>query len=371
MENNKNKENKINLKISYNYQKENNNSISFLSQKIENHDNILRNSPPFLSRFKTKVIYNQMEKCICKICIDNSFGTGFFCNIPFKDNSNLLPVLVTNNHVLGEKEISEGKSITIFINDEIIEREISIDKERLTYTNKEYDFTFIELKESDNLPINALEIDYEAYNFQTPEYYNKICIYLLHYPMAKKVSKSVGIINKINYNYSINHTCSSSPGSSGGPIINLNNFKVLGIHKGNHKKENYNIGIFIKRAIKIFYKGLKDANKLPLKLKDKTFLEYIEYEKVEQMEKTLNRESMIKNYNISLYFMISKYSLQIQILCSYESLFIDIESIFYKICPKYQSKDCFFLYNGEVINRFKTIKDLGIESMNVVIVHSN
>ena len=47
----------------------------------------------------TKII-KQMEKCRCKIEIDQDKGTGFFCNLPFPDKNKTLPVLITNNHII-------------------------------------------------------------------------------------------------------------------------------------------------------------------------------------------------------------------------------------------------------------------------------
>ena len=66
-----------------------------------------------------KIILSQMEKCICKIyCPIEGTGTGFFCLIPFPDKLNLLPILITNNHILEEKDINEGKIISFSINND-------------------------------------------------------------------------------------------------------------------------------------------------------------------------------------------------------------------------------------------------------------
>ena len=48
---------------------------------------------------------DHMKNYICKIYNGGAIGTGFFCNVPFPDNSNLLKVLITNKLVLNEKEI--------------------------------------------------------------------------------------------------------------------------------------------------------------------------------------------------------------------------------------------------------------------------
>jgi len=66
----------------------------------------------------TKKIIEQMEKCICKIYLNKGgLGTGFFCKIPF--NNSLLPVLITNNHVLNENDIDNNKIIKLTINNKV------------------------------------------------------------------------------------------------------------------------------------------------------------------------------------------------------------------------------------------------------------
>ena len=51
---------------------------------------------------KTEKIINQMKKCVCKIYSNGSTGTGFFTKIPYKNE--YVKVLITNNHVLNEKD---------------------------------------------------------------------------------------------------------------------------------------------------------------------------------------------------------------------------------------------------------------------------
>ena len=54
-----------------------------------------------LNESSIKTCLNQINNCVCKIqCNEGGCGTGFFCNI--QDNWNILRVLITNNHVLGE-----------------------------------------------------------------------------------------------------------------------------------------------------------------------------------------------------------------------------------------------------------------------------
>ena len=133
----------------------------------------------------------QMKNSICKIKCKEGHGTGFLWLIPNPSKLKQLRVLITNNHVLNEKDIEDKQIIEITINNDSIKKEIVIDNLRKTYTNKDYDTTFIEVKESDNFNINSfLEIDYEIYEEIPKEKYIQKSIYLLHYPNSEKVKYS-------------------------------------------------------------------------------------------------------------------------------------------------------------------------------------
>ena len=59
-----------------------------------------------------KISLEQMEKSICKIkCSEGGYGTGFFLNIININDWNSIPLkaLISNNHVLTEKDISPRK----------------------------------------------------------------------------------------------------------------------------------------------------------------------------------------------------------------------------------------------------------------------
>ena len=50
---------------------------------------------------ETKKILEQMKTSICKINIDGKKGTGFFTKIPI--NEKLIPVFITNHHVINKE----------------------------------------------------------------------------------------------------------------------------------------------------------------------------------------------------------------------------------------------------------------------------
>ena len=86
-------------------------------------------------------------------------------------------------------------------------------------------------------------------------------IYILHYPKNKRLV-SYGLMKNISDGKKINHYCNTERGSSGSPILSLNNFKVIGVHYGGfEKKIKLNFGTFIKYAINEFNNKFKNENK--------------------------------------------------------------------------------------------------------------
>ena len=104
-------------------------------------------------------------------------------------------------------------------------------------------------------------------------------IYLLHYPNGIEAKISDGTIQNIEEdNFTIHHLCDSDSGSSGGPLISLDSFKVIGIHKGASKKGNWNLGSLIKEPIEEFCNNDKNQKGNNEENKDKSEnLKIIEY----------------------------------------------------------------------------------------------
>ena len=226
-------------------------------------EKLIENQPIPVSIDGTKKILFQMENCICKIYLKNGEkGTGFFCKIPF--NNNILPVLITNNHILKENDIEDNNILEISINNEI--KEIKIDNSRKKYTNsdKNIDITIIEIRPNKDGIYNYLELDEkEIYkNEKNIELeYKKKSIYILHYPKGK-LKVSYGLIKDLIDNKRINHYCRTEEGSSGSPILSLETFKVIGIHYGSSQNNKMNYGTFIKYVIDLFNRyNNKNKNK--------------------------------------------------------------------------------------------------------------
>ena len=75
----------------------------------------LNDYPNSVSLKGTEIILDQMKNMICKIYIKEEFnGTGFFCKIRYNDD--LLPVLITNNHIINESILETEQKISISMN---------------------------------------------------------------------------------------------------------------------------------------------------------------------------------------------------------------------------------------------------------------
>ena len=211
----------------------------------------LNESPIPISIEQTEKILIQMRKSICKIFKGHN-GTGFFCKFPLLNSKEYLYVLITNNHILGKDDIKNNSTVTFTIGDETNIRNIKINTKRKKYTNVELDITIIEIKpEKDNISKNNfLELDDNINQDEESlkNFYEKKSIYLLGYPEAKEVKVSYGVINTLNLDKKkINHLCNTKEGSSGSPILLLENSKIIGVHFGcPGKKFEVNYGTFIK-----------------------------------------------------------------------------------------------------------------------------
>ena len=120
-------------------------------------EKLINTSPEPVTFEGIATILNQMNKCVCKI-YNKYEGTGFFTKIPF--NQILLPVLITNNHVLGENEIKNNNIITVSLNYDKEIKTIEINNDRKVFTNKQLDITIIEIKENkDNINNEYIDLD--------------------------------------------------------------------------------------------------------------------------------------------------------------------------------------------------------------------
>ena len=126
-------------------------------------------------------------------------------------------------------------------------KSIKINEDSIIYSsdNNKYDIIIIKIKDEDEIN-NYLEIEENIFKDEAENMFKNESIYILHHPNGNEASISYGCgIEKISY-YDIKHECNTDHCSSGGPIINSLNNKVIGIHKGYLKRKGFNIGTFLK-----------------------------------------------------------------------------------------------------------------------------
>ena len=226
-------------------------------------EKIISNNIEIIDAESIKIMVQKMSS-IGKICCEDGFGTGYLVNIPFPDQSHPLEVLMTNNHVLEEKDITLGKNIKISFDNDKSTKIININNKRKVYTNKKLDTTIIEIfkKEDKFENIPFLDIDEKSLLIDDPEKkYKNISVYMLHYLLGDKLDFSPGkILNIDKIKSKIEHSCSTEMGSSGGPLLNFINHKIIGIHKGS--KKDYNLATLIKAPIEEFNKKFKNKEKI-------------------------------------------------------------------------------------------------------------
>ena len=196
---------------------------------------------------QTKKILEQMENYICKIIIDkDTKGTGFLCKIPLHGDNKLAPVLITNNNVINDDILARKKDIIIksFCTSSIKQKTLNLSN-RTAYNNKKLGISIIEIVNKDGFKnINMFELDEDMLSGKTDKFIDK-SIYMIH-SNQKTLYVSYGLVNDIGKNQSYNfmHTCKAFNGSSGSPILNLENNKIIGIHSSTNV--NINEGFFFK-----------------------------------------------------------------------------------------------------------------------------
>ena len=243
----------VSHEFSINISEKNKNIINETENEENNDEKYINDSPKIISYARIKTIIEQMEKCICKIKVEeNKYGTGFFCEIPFPDKKKMLPVLITNNHIINKF----NANISLLKKKDKDWKNIKLLNDRYLYTNEAYDITIIEIKPIDENK-NFLKLDKtliddiitEDSNFNA--HLEGQTIYTIQYPEGE-LSVSFGILRKRmqDKEYEFLHSSSTSKGSSGSPILNLDN-NVIGIHKGPADSNN-NKGSFLNDALKEF-----------------------------------------------------------------------------------------------------------------------
>ena len=212
---------------------------SILQSKRENE--ILNGHPSIPMKLAKKA-----EKSICKITYnyDNKekFGTGFFMKF-----SNSLKLLITNYHILNPKLMNIKIQIELCNNEKMI---LNFMRRYIKFMEIQ-DITAIEIKETDKIYKYIQFLNYDSnYNQCGYDIYKNSFVFSIEHPLGNDAACASGSIIKIYNNFEFDHDIYTDYGSSGCPIILLNDLMmVIGIHKNSDKRLKINGGSFIGELI--------------------------------------------------------------------------------------------------------------------------
>lgn len=187
-------------------------------------------------------------KSICIIKLKNGYGTGFFCKIIYPDDDHLFKCLITNNHVLKKNFFETNKEIELEIDS--IKYTIDLNINRKIWTNEEIDYTIIEIKKEDNIEYFLTYDDNITRKSFSYKDYKDEGIIVPTFMENRQLETDKGKVILSSNNFLFFHNLNTDEGSSGGPIVLVNNYRVMGIHRGFYEECKKNLGIFLCEILK-------------------------------------------------------------------------------------------------------------------------
>ena len=281
------------------------NSVGYINNKYANiNECIIKNTINYLIPGK---LIEKLSESILRIEFENKISTGFFMKMNFQEINRKF--LLTCAHSIIKENIESKITISIFYGkaEQETEKKIELDNNKRfikCFIDDDIDATIIEILPEDEIPENKYL--YPDLNYQDGyEQYFKSNIYTAGYPNFNiyKGEKyfSAGEILGFRFindnNYHFLHNCSTKAGSSGSPLININQ-QVVGIHYGCNIKRTVNHGVFIGSIIDILYK----EEKVNIILNGKIDDEKINQSKIVKEDVNIynNKEKIINDRNVKI-----------------------------------------------------------------------
>ena len=208
---------------------------------------------------------------------------------------------MTNYHIINPSVENENIEIEIYNKKKM---KLEFKNRYIKYIEKPKDITMIEIKESDEIYNDIIFLDYDL-NCIKQRYplYKGENVFSIQHPYGEDASCASGKIIEVN-EYEFDHDISTNNGSSGCPIILLNNninlIQVIGIHKEGDKKHNINGGTFIGE---IFNKNL---NTIEIKKEEIIEKENPNKESNEDIKEKKKEKNEIKEENNFLLNIVSE-----------------------------------------------------------------
>ena len=204
-------------------------------------------NPSLISESIIDKLCNSIARIEFKLNNQLKISTGFFIKLNIKKKQ--YKFIQTCEHSITQDNIDSKIIIDIYYGK--VENEtkfiIELDKnKRYIKAYKLLDTTLIEIIDKDNIPEDKFLLPDLNYINGFSQYKNQQ-VFTAGYPNVsihkKEKHLSSGIIKR-NGKKQFQHTCDTREGSSGSPLLNINN-QVIGMHFGCDKKEENNFGTFI------------------------------------------------------------------------------------------------------------------------------
>jgi len=203
----------------------------------------------------------KLAETIVRIEYKNKISTGFFMKINLKENQQNF--LVTCDHCISQNDIDLQITVSLFYGNKTQEskKEIKLDNNKRfmkSFINLGFDAIIIEILSEDEIPEDKYLLPDMNY-INGYDQYIKTEIYTAGYPSVDTYTGekhfSAGMIKAVKSDKGkFIHDCPTKAGSSGSPLLNINQ-QVIGIHYGCNDKETVNLGVFIGRIIDILKKN--------------------------------------------------------------------------------------------------------------------
>ena len=212
----------------------------------DNKSNLIENKLYTIAKSIPLEVVNKVVKSLCKITIKNNEGNitgiGFFMQI-----TDAKKCLITNYHIISRQTKKLDIEIEIY-NQKKMNLKLTKTKRFIKFFPEPKDITIIDIKSSDEIYGDIEFLNYDLNYILGYKIYKDVDIFSIENPLGENPSFSNGKIININ-NYEFNHNIPTDEGSSGCPIILLNNntnlAQVIGIHKDSGNSKELNCGTFI------------------------------------------------------------------------------------------------------------------------------
>ena len=206
------------------------------------------------SSLENQDLINKLNRSICKIDINNKFGSGFLMKL--QKGKEVLDFLITNEHVIDQNSIKEKIKFKFnydCLNDKDKSVEIQLNNDERfirTYNYMNVDATLVQILPSDNIDKSFFLESPKLEKINKYKEFEGKKIRIPQFPNGNDLQSSNEQITGINrYRNELYYKASTERGSSGSPIFLENNEEVIGIHKQAYIKkdneESINIGSFL------------------------------------------------------------------------------------------------------------------------------